>query len=428
MQRVFVLSNAKKPLMPCNPARARRLLKRGKAKVFRRIPFTILLTERKNGETQKLELKFDPGSKTTGIAIVSHGKQISKCIWAANLEHRGNSVRNALESKRASRRSRRGRKTRYRKPRFLNRIRPKGWLAPSLMSRVNNVNTWRNRIQSWCPVTSLTMELVKFDTQKMQNAEISGVEYQQGELSGYEVREYLLEKFGRKCVYCDAKDIPLEIEHVIPKSKGGSDRVSNLTIACNKCNQKKNNKPVEEFLKDKPNVLNRLSTQLKSSLKDTAAVNSTIFKTLEVLKSDGLKVSCSTGSRTKYNRIKQDYPKAHWVDAACVSESGENIFISKKHKPLLIKAMGRGSRQMCRVDKYGFPRTTAKKQKMVKGFQTGDIVLANVPSGKKKGVYQGRVAVRTSGSFNIKTNDTTVQGIGYRYCKLIQRTDGYLYN
>ena len=108
-------------------------------------------------------------------------------------------------------------------------------------------------------------------------------------------------------------------------------------------------------------------------------------------------------------------------------QSGEDVFVSEAIRPLLIKAMGRGSRQMCRMDKYGFPRTKPKQFKRVKDFQTGDMVKAIVTSGKKIGTYIGRVAVRASGSFNIKTSIDTIQGIGYKYCQLIQRSDGYAY-
>ena len=94
------------------------------------------------------------------------------------------------------------------------------------------------------------------------------------------------------------------------------------------------------------------------------------------------------------------------------------------------KAMGRGKRQVRLMDKYGFPRKTKtkKKKKRVKGFQTGDIVEAVVKKGTKKGSYKGRIAVRSSGSFDIKTGSQTVEGIGHRWCKRIQRQDGYLYS
>ena len=181
----------------------------------------------------------------------------------------------------------------------------------------------------------------------MQNPETSGVAYQQGELFGYEVRGYLLEKFGRKCVYCGTQGVPLQVEHIVPKARGGSN-------------------------------------------------------------------------------IRQ-LPKIHWLDAACVGVSTPETLKVKDVHPLFIIATGHGNRQMCRVNRFGFPRTTAKRFKRVHGFQTGDIVKAVVPIGKKTGTYIGRVAVRTSGSFNVKTKSGMVQGINYRHCRLFQRADDYSY-
>src|SRR2546423_2388188 len=138
----------------------------------------------------------------------------------------------------------------------------------------------------------------------------------------------------------------------------------------------------------------------------------------------GLPVEVGTGGRTKFNRISQDYPKAHWIDAACVGESGAKVKLSPDHQPIFIKAVGRQCRQMCRPDKYGFPRTGAKARRVVKGFQTGDIVKALVPTGKKQGTHVGKVAVRTAGSFNIGP----VQGIGWQYCQVLHYADGYSYS
>jgi len=427
MQKVFVLDAKKKPLMPCHPARARELLNKGHAAVYKRYPFTIILKDRVGGDVQPVELKFDPGSKTTGIALVGHFERGLEIIFGANLNHRGQKIKKDLESRRANRRARRNRKTRYRQARFNNRRRPKGWLPPSLMSRVFNVETWAERLQRLVPITSIACETVRFDTQKMQNSEVSGVEYQQGVLAGYEVREYLLEKWGRKCAYCGAEKVPLEIEHIQPKSKGGSDRVSNLTIACVRCNQRKSNRSIEDFLKRKPTVLKRIKAQSQKSLKDTAAVNATRYAIGNALKSFGLPVTFWSGGRTKFNRTQQKYPKDHWIDAACVGETGAKVYVPNTLKPLTITAVGHGSRQMCRVDQYGFPRTTAKKQKVVKGFQTGDIVKAVVTKGKKIGTYIGRVAVRASGSFNISTENGTTQGISWKYCQRLQAGDGYNY-
>jgi hypothetical protein len=190
LQYVFVIDTNKKPCDPCHPKVARNLLRLGKAAVFKRYPFTIVLKEPFLGPTSEYRLKIDPGSKVTGIAIVSEYRK--EVVFAANLKHRGSFIKDRLEQRRLVRRSRRKRQTRYRQPRFLNRAKPKGWLAPSLMSRVHNTETWVRRFIKFCPITQLSQELVRFDTQKMQNPEVSGVEYQQGELFGYEVREYLL--------------------------------------------------------------------------------------------------------------------------------------------------------------------------------------------------------------------------------------------
>jgi len=144
-----------------------------------------------------------------------------------------------LTARRQMRRRRRG-CLRYRAPRFLNcGNKAKGWLAPSLQHRVDTTVAWVNRFQQLVPVAGIAQELVRFDMQVMENPEISGVEYQQGTLAGYEVREYLLNKWNRECSYCGAKDVPLQIEHIHSKACGGSNRVSNLALACQPCNQKK---------------------------------------------------------------------------------------------------------------------------------------------------------------------------------------------
>jgi hypothetical protein len=426
--RVFVLASTKNPLMPCHPARARELLKKGKAAVFRMFPFTIILKNRKEGEIQSVELKADPGSKTTGLSLVLHGKIRKKVVFAANLEHRGSSIKKRLEQRRGVRGCRRNRNTRYRAPRFNNRFRCKGWLPPSLMSRVYNVQTWTIRLSKFSPISICSVETVRFDMQKMVNPEISGTEYQQGELLGYEVREYLLEKWGRKCVYCEKENIPLEVEHIIPKSNGGSNRISNLTISCRSCNEKKRSQDIKTFLKKKPELLTKILKTLKVPLKDAAAVNATRYAIGSAIKSIGLPTTFWSGGRTKFNRIKQGYKKDHWIDAACVGESGEKITIPRKGKILLIKAQGHGDRQLCLVDKYGFPRSKAAGSRFVYGFQTGDFVTAKVTSGKKIGNYKGKVAVRSSGSFNISMKKETIQGISYKYCSKIHSSDGYHYS
>src|SRR5215468_11050680 len=225
--RVAVLDTTKKPLAPTTPRRARLLLKKGKAAVFRRFPFTIILKrEIVNPSTPELNIKIDPGSKTTGVTILN--QQSGKVVFSAEIGHRGQTIKSELDARRALRRGRRSRKTRYRKPRFDNRTRPKGWLPPSLESRVENVYAWARRLGRAYPITGVAMELVKFDTQLMENPEINGVEYQQGELQGFELREYVLIKFDHRCVYA-GDDSPcdqvLNVDYVVSRSRGGSNRL-----------------------------------------------------------------------------------------------------------------------------------------------------------------------------------------------------------
>jgi 5-methylcytosine-specific restriction endonuclease McrA len=419
---VFVLDTDKRPLDPVHPGTARHLLNAGKAAVFRRYPFAIILKQaRPDAPVQDLELKLDPGSKTTGIAI----NQGNKIIFGAELQHRGQQIKDALLSRGQLRRSRRNRQTRYRKARFLNRTRPIGWLAPSLQHRVDTVLTWVNRLRKLAPIGSIAQELVRFDLQLMQNPEISGVEYQQGELQGYEVREFLLEKWGRQCAYCDAKNIPLEVEHIQARSRGGSDRVSNLTLACHECNQTKGNQDVRDFLSGKPELLNRLLKQAKSPLKDAAAVNSTRWALFNALKATGLPVKTGTGGQTKFNRTRLEIPKSHWLDAACVGPVDSLEVLTSK--PLLIVAKGHGTRQRCGTNRFGFPIRHKSKVQIHKGFQTGDIVKATVTAGQKIGSYVGRVLCRASGSFDIVTQSGRVAGINHKYCKPIHKKDGYAY-
>ncbi len=314
---VFVIDTNKVPLNPMHPAKARKLLNSGKAAIFRRFPFTIILKrEVENPNIYPLQLKIDPGSKKSGFALVTNQGNV---IWAMELEHRGWQIKNALESRRNLRRSRRNRKTRYRQARFLNRKRPQGWLAPSLYHRVLTIETWVKRLQKLATISSMAQELVRFDTQKMQNPEISRSEYQQGTLAGYECREYLLEKWGRKCTYCGKENAPLQIEHIHPKSKGGSNRVSNLCLACEKCNQRKSNRDIKDFLQQKPELLTKILKQAKASLKDATAVNSTRWSLFNTLKAFGLPISVGSGGQTKFNRCQRfNLPKTHWIDAACV--------------------------------------------------------------------------------------------------------------
>lgn len=399
---------------PIHPAHAQKLMESGKAAVFRHYPFTLIMNRVvENLVTYLLTLKIDPGSKMTGISLVTNRDEV---IWGMELEHRGQQIKDALESRRAVRRGRRQRNTRYRKARFLNRTRAKGGLAPSLMHRILTVETWVKRLCKFAPVAEIRQELVRFDTQQMENPEISGTEYQQGTLAGYETREYLLEKWGRKCTYCSKEGVPLQIEHIQARTNGGTDRVSNLCLACEKCNQKKGTKDVRDFLKGKPDLVSRILKQAKLPLKDAAAVNATRWKLFETLKGIGLPVTTGTGGQTKYNRTRLGLPKEHWLDAACVG-----VTLSLKvltTRILRASAKGQEIRRLCRMDKYGFPCSKPRQSYDIP-WKTGDIAKTLT------GII-GRVVVQNEKRLEVRVNGKR------HYCKPsevkpMHRKDGYSY-
>jgi 5-methylcytosine-specific restriction endonuclease McrA len=415
---VFVINHDKTPLSPVYPATAKKLLKDGKAAIWRTYPFSIIMKAQQDAIVPEHEyrLKIDYGSKTTGMAILSG----SKVIWLAQLNHRTN-IKELMDKRRNYRRRRRVSNLRYRAPRYLNRRRAAGWLPPSLQSRVNNIASWVGKLRQICPITHISYEHCKFDTQLMRNPEISGIEYMQGTLHGYEIREYLLEKFDRTCVYCGKKNVPLEIEHIIPKSRGGSNRIDNLAIACHGCNQRKGALTAEEF--GYPDI----QIKVKKTLRDPAVINATRWKVYEALIKTGLPVECGSGAVTKMNRIRMRLPKAHHIDACCVGASTPDKLHFATNDVLYIAAKGRGSHCRTNVDKQGFARGYRTREKIIHGFQTGDIVKATVPKGKNKGVHVGRVTCRKRGEFNIRTKQGLAQCVNHKYVQLIQKCDGYGY-
>lgn len=444
--RVFVLDTHRKPLMPCHPARARELLGAGRVSVFRHMPFTIILHDRtaEQSTLQPTQVKIDPGSKTTGLAVNVHGDKGWRCIWAANLSHRGGAVRAALDDRHGVRGSRRARKTPYREPRFDNRRRPAGWLPPSLASRIGNTLTMARRLRCLAPVTSISLERVAFDTQLLENSDISSVEYQHGTLFGYELTEYLLLKFDHSCAYCKglSKDPILEKDHFQPRSHGGSNRAGNLVIACRSCNAEKDNQLPTEWLESMKKGRRKLDWQRSYSLEQliagwrpgfrhAAAVNATRHALADQLANLELPVEWGSGGRTKYNRKNQGYAKDHWIDAACVGRSGERVYISKTLRPLVITAKGRGSRQKCQVNEWGFPCTEPRGYKRIHEFQTDDLARLVPPKGIYKGTHTGRLTVRADGRFDIETRangkSKKITAPHHRY-RLLQHDDGYAYD
>ena len=419
---VLVIDKHKKPCNTISEAYARRLLFKKQAVIHKRFPFTIRL---KNDNAvlkdRVYTVKIDPGSKTTGIAITDDKDQV---VMLAELEHRGHVIKKNMNSRRAVRGKRRSKNTRYRPARFLNRTKPKGWLAPSVKSRANNVINFIKKYKKLINIDKVMIENVSFDTAQMSsNTKLYGVKYQQGPLYQTKLRSYLFKKYNGRCVYCGAK--ATELDHVIPRSNGGTNSVYNLVASCKSCNKKKSNLTLKSFGKLVGKDFSHLKP--KKLPKDAAIVQSArnyMVKEITKLVSD---TTTHDAWLTKYNRDELRLPKQHYYDALSVGEI-PNKFNFLTDKILQISAKGRGSRQMGRVDKYGFPRTSAKASKSVNGFQTGDIVKAVVTKGSKQGEYFGRAAVRSNGYFNIQTKTKTIQNIGFEYCYIIQRSDGYSYN
>ncbi len=416
---IFVLDKKSRPLMPCSEKRARKLLDCRRARVHLLFPFSIGLVDRllEDGVLQPLRLSDDPGSVTSGLAVcrIEEGDvndmsdaaginaPVMHILCLMELVHRGPAIKKSLHARSSMRRRRRG-NLRYRAPRFNNRTRRKVWLAPSLQRRIDTTMSWAARRRRLAPITHLAQERVHFDMRKMENPEICGVRYQQGTLLGYEMREYLLDKFNRSCADCDATGVPLQMAHIDAEADGGSNRVSDLTLACDPCN--KNARDIREFQKKDPVRLAKILAKAKAPLRDAAAVNATRWTRFEALKKTGLPAETG-GGHTNWSRSRLGLPKTRAHNAACVGIVGG---IGGTRAPTLrVKCTGCGSRCKTRLNQYGFRR-------------------ADLPSGK--GIHKGRVALRMTGNFNIQTgiaHALTVRGFSQKHCSVIQRADGYGY-
>jgi hypothetical protein len=357
---VYVLNMRGRPLMPTTPRKARLLIRSGKAKVVRRQPFTIQLNYATGETKQPITLGIDPGHKTAGYSAITDKKELLSGEVTLRTD-----IPDKLKEKRQYRRGRRN-KLWYREPRFDNRVRVE-LLHPSAKHKLESHLNLVNKIKELLPITTVVIEVTSFDTQKMVNPEISGIEYRQGELQGYEVREYLLEKFNRTCIYCGKTGVPLEIEHIVPKSRNGSDRVSNLTISCHKCNQKKGNRTAEEFGHPEVNEL------AKKPLRATAFMNQIRWELVNRLESN-----YTFGAVTKYNRTRLGIDKSHVNDALVIAGGT----VQTRVRSCLGKEIRRNNRAL-QLNRKGF-KPSIQRQRY--GLQPNDTVRYNDMLYKVKGV------------------------------------------
>ena len=432
--RVLVLDKNKAPLMPCHPARARELLNDGKAAVYRRYPFTIILKDRAGGDTQHIDIKIDPGTKYTGMALVGWFKRGPRCIYGLHIKHRGDMVRQSMVQRAASRRARRSRTLRYRPARFNNRTRPSGWVPPSIVSRVSNVMTWVRRLLNVTPADKVYFEVTKFDTTAL--SKISDDQYNTDAHIRTQMRHYLLHIHSGVCQYCRGatSNQYMEWEHIIPRSKGGTNALTNATLSCRRCNLDKGTMLLSEWLmqlrdrKDPVSIarcagIQRVMSATRRSTRDASIMNWTRYVIVDRIRDLGIEVVERPAWETAYHRRVGRYTKTHWVDAACV---GYVPYLDDQSTIYTAVASGYGTRQMVKSDRYGFPRGRPKGPSRVHGYRTGDICRLNQLGGKYKGVYVGRIMIRISGRFDIRHLKSKINS-KYTNYTLLQNNDGYMY-
>ena len=406
--RVFVLNKRGQPLMPCSPAKARILIKEHKAIVKRRTPFTIQLTTTTGETKQPITLGVDAGSKFIGISASTKRAE----LYASEVVIR-NDITELLSTRKELRIARRGRKTRYRAPRFDNRVhsKHKGWLAPSTENKINVHISRIDFVKKILPVSKITVEIGSFDIQKIKNPDIEGVGYQQGDQLGFwNVREFVLSRNGHKCQYCKgmSKDPILNVHHLQSRKTGG-DAPNNLITLCETCHK----------------ALHRGEIQLKQkrgkSFKDAAFMSimkNTLISRLKEKYPESL-IQITYGYITKSNRIKHNIKKSHHDDAFCIAG---NFEAKRLNSYYLQKQTRKHNRQIHKmtINKGGIRKRNQAPYE-IKGFRLFDKVR-----------YKGQEAFiwgrRSAGNCILKllTGEKIHNGIGFGKLKLLEKRKTFL--
>ena len=319
-------------------------------------PFTIQLRSRANNDPVQndTEVRTTPGRRTTGIAVVLKTAGEDRTVYQEEIQHRAD-ISRRLQERRNHRRRRRSTKW-YRAPRFNNRHRAADRLPPSLESIVSNQEHRIARLAERSGAKHVVVQDSKFDTQKILDPGIQGKQYQQGPLYETHLRAYIRELWGHRCAYCGKaaweSQARLEIDHVVPRSKGGATNVGNLVLACHGCNQAKADKDVDSFLAKNPErstaVLRRAHRRKPLAAAGAMAwICQTLVKRLH---SRGLTIRTTTGADTAYTRRRLEIPKSHADDAACC---GADRPVTQLRQPSTLTATGHGRRKQIK----GLPET-----------------------------------------------------------------------
>ncbi len=389
--------------MPCKPAKARKLLQNKKAQVIQRKPFTIQLLYGSSGYKQEISLGVDTGSKFIGLSATTEKKE----LYASTVELRNDIVK-LNSDRRQNRKSRRSRNTRHRKPRFDNRRKSNHWIAPSVKHKIDTHLKSIDNVYKILPVSKLVVEVANFDIQKINNPDISGKEYQQGEQLGFlNIRQYILYRDNYTCQCCKGKsnDFVLNIHHIESKKTGG-DSPNNLITLCKTCHNKFHKGEIH------------LKFNRKKSFRDASFMNvmkwRLYYKLIELYSN----VSVTFGYITNYIRIKHGLPKEHYVDARCISGN-------PSAKPLdyyfYQKKVRCHNRKIHRYNPKKGKRLLNQAPYKVKGFRLYDNVSYN---GQECFIW-GR---RRSGYFSLKKLDGTIihNSASYKKLKLLLPRKGYL--
>ncbi len=415
---VFIINKHGEKLMPCKPSKARKLLKKEKAKIISYKPFTIQLLYGSRGHKQDVNIGIDLGAKNIGVAITTKDKVLAK----GEIELRQD-VSSLIEARRAYRSGRRHRKTRYREPRFLNRTKSKkkGWLPPSTLSRINNSFMWIDKFNKLLPNPSLTIEVAKFDTAKMINPTITGIDYQKGQTYGYhDIRYYVFDRDRYTCQVCKKKDKILNTHHIKYVSEGGSNRADNLITVCTDCHTSDNHM--------KGAILYKWMTEDKKvkSYKEHPFMNSLRKKVFA--KYPDAKITY--GSVTTPRRKELSLEKTHYNDAIAISGVEEieynvdDVFKIKqfrKKKRSLHEATARKGRK----EPNNTQKRNSKNTKFQNSYYLNDKVKLFGKVGFISGFTSGGCYIKDiSGNYIIVPNKTYKQ-VSHKHLKFISHNNNW---
>lgn len=396
---VYVQDIDGKPMMPTTRhGKVRRLLKANKATVVNLCPFTIQLTYKSTDHKQPVTLGIDAGAKHIGFSATTEKEELFACETILRTD-----IVDLLSTRSQNRRTRRSR-LRYRKPKFNNRVfsKKKGWVAPSVKQRIDSHLNEVNEIHKILPITKIVIEAAQFDTHKMKNPNISGIDYQNGEQLGFwNVREYVLFRDGHKCSYCKgkSKDLILNIHHIESRKTGG-DSPSNLITLCETCHKEYHKGNID------------LKVRRGKSLCGAAIMGIMKWRLYDELKSRYSNVSMTFGYITKYNRIKYGIEKSHTSDAFVISENFNAKRIEYQYLKRLVRRHNRQIHKM-KILKGGKKKNNQAPFEVF-GFRLFDKVLYN----NEINFIYGR---RKSGNFNIRDfNGENPKDVSYKKLKLIR--------